>query len=192
MEKKTLSTQFKTKNFRSGGFSLILSCILIAVVVLINLLVSSLPSSYIKYDMTANNYYTISDSTKEIVKAINEDITIYFLDSDTTASSARTNEILEFVQRYESINSHIKVERVDPVLNPTFYMAYTDTAPTACSLIVVSEKRSKVVDYKTILIKEESLNYETYQKETKVYFNGEQAVTSALNYVTTDILPIIY
>lgn len=192
MEKKKFSSQFKSRSFRTGGFNLILSCVVVVVVIVLNIIISELPSTMIKYDFTANNYYTISDNTKEIVKNINEDVTIYFLDSTKTSSSAQTNEILEFVQRYESINDHIKVERVDPVLNPDFYTAYTDTAPSECSLIVVSEKRSKVVDYKTILQTEKTINYETYQYETTTYFNGEQSVTSAIDYVTTEILPVIY
>lgn len=56
-------------------------------------------------------------------------------------------------------------------------------------MIVVSDKRSKVIPYSDLY--ESSVNYQTYSMETTA-FDGEGQVTSAIAYVTTEDLPILY
>jgi ABC-2 type transport system permease protein len=68
-------------------------------------------------------------------------------------------------------------------------MQYTDAEVSANSLIVVSDKRSKVVDYEQIY--ESTVDYTTYTSTTTGY-DGEGQITSALAYVLSDDMPQVY
>ncbi len=83
----------------------------------------------------------------------------------------------------------LDIEKKDPVLNPSFASSYTDEDLASNSVIVVSDKRSKVIPYSDLY--ESSVNYQTYSMETTA-FDGEGQVTSAIAYVTTEDLPILY
>ena len=72
-----------------------------------------------------------------------------------------------------------------------FYQQYTDSAPSQNSMIVVSDARSRVVDYSDIY--EYSYDYSTYSSSVDGY-DAEGQLTSALQYVTKadSELPVIY
>lgn len=193
-ENKSVAASFKTRSFRAGGFSTLITVIVIAAVIVVNLIVNSLPSAYTKLDTSSNALYSISDETINIVKAIDRDITIYFI--------AQTNQqdttIEELLGRYTSLNSRIKVKQIDPAVNPSFTSTYTTETLSASSLIFVSELRSYVVDYNKIYVTEysdeEIMNYYYYGTTPTgtTSFNGEGAVTGALDYVTSGSIPTIY
>ena len=97
--------------------------------------------------------------------------------------------VSKLLQKYEEASDHIKVETKDPVVNPKFTSEYTDEEVSSNSLIVVCGDRSKVVDYNNIY--ESSMDYTTYSYTTSG-FDGEGQITSAISYVTSDNLPVLY
>lgn len=185
--KKTEGEQRRT---RLGSFSLIGIAVAIVAVIVVNLLVSSLPSRLTKFDMSAEDLYTLSEDTEKLVADVDADITMYQLLG--SSSSTYGDMIWELLSRYASINSHIKVEQVDITLNPTFYQSYTDKAPSQNSVIVSSSLRSKVVDYSDIVVTTQTPNYQTMPYDTTYEFAGEAQMTSAIEYVTSDNLPVVY
>ncbi len=185
--KKTEGEQRRT---RLGSFSLIGIAVAIVAVIVVNLLVSSLPSRLTKFDMSAEDLYTLSEDTEKLVADVDADITMYQLLG--SSSSTYSDMIWELLSRYASINSHIKVEQVDITLNPTFYQSYTDKAPSQNSVIVSSSLRSKVVDYSDIVVTTQTPNYQTMSYDTTYEFAGEAQMTSAIEYVTSDNLPVVY
>ena len=185
--KKTEGEQRRT---RLGSFSLIGIAVAIVAVIVVNLLVSSLPSRLTKFDMSAEDLYTLSEDTEKLVADVDADITMYQLLG--SSSSTYGDMIWELLSRYASINSHIKVEQVDITLNPTFYQSYTDKAPSQNSVIVSSSLRSKVVDYSDIVVTTQTPNYQTMSYDTTYEFAGEAQMTSAIEYVTSDNLPVVY
>ena len=92
-------------------------------------------------------------------------------------------------EKYAEESSHIKVETKDPVVNPKFTSQYTSDDVSANSLIVVCGDRSKVVSYDTIY--QSSMDYNTYSYTT-TGFDGEGQIDSAISYVTSENLPILY
>ena len=144
--KKSLNNKY----VRIGGYSTIISLAVIAIVVVINLLVVRIPAIYTKFDTSNLKMYTISDETIKLVREIDTEITMYYVTSneDTT--------ITEFLERYTSINSKIKLQKVDPILHPNFVIQRTTEtfASEAGGVIFVSEKRTKLVDYNDIFIME--------------------------------------
>lgn len=49
----------------------------LAILIVLNVLVSALPSSLTKFDISATKLYSITSNTKVVVNALEEDVTIY-------------------------------------------------------------------------------------------------------------------
>ena len=188
LKSKKPANMLRPKNkklLKKGSYSLAFTVVILAIAVFLNLLIGELPSSATKIDVSENKLYSIGDETKAVASSLTEDVTLYLLAEDGS-EDATLNELLT---RYADLSSHIKYEKKDPVLNPSFASSYTDEDLASNSVIVVSDKRSKVIPYSDLY--ESSVNYQTYSMETTA-FDGEGQVTSAIAYVTTEDLPILY
>lgn len=173
------------KKIKSGVYSSSLIILGIAIVIAVNLISSRMPSSVMSRDFTYNNVYSLTDETKDYLKNLDSDVTIYVLSTKSECDQTLKTTL----DMYEDSSSKVKVEYVDPVVSPQFYSQYTDTQPTQNSMIVVCSDRSKVVDFSNIY--ESSLNSESYSYETTGY-DGEGQLTSAIQYVTSEELPEVY
>ncbi len=183
------SKNVNKKAFKAGGYSLVICAVSLVVVILLNLIISALPSKYTEIDISSNDLYSISDYTKEIVNNVDDSVTIYHIATNDNIDKGLTT----LLSRYTDLNSKIKVEVRDPEISQ-IASQYTDTALSENSLIFVSDKRSKVVDGGEIYeYSDEMQQYLYYGYE--VYpdiFDGESEITSALDFVTTDVLPVVY
>lgn len=154
-------------------------------VVLVNLIAGRLPSRYLKYDVSSQKLFTTGEQTEEILKGLDEDITLYLI-AQQGSEDATLQELLE---RYGGLSSHIKVETKDPVLYPNFVSQYTSENLSENSVLVVGQNRSKAVDYYDIY--QYSMDYSTYSS-TLSSFDGEGQITSAIAYVTAEDMPVVY
>jgi len=182
--KSLFAPQFKSRAFKSGGYSTLISLFLIAVLVAVNLIVGEIPTRYTKFDTTNNQLYTLSEQSKKIAKGIEEEVTIYLIAETGSEDSILTS----FLERYAELNTNIMIVYKDPLLYPTFVSDYTDEDLNANSLIIESDKRSKVIDYSAIFVS--SIDYKTYTQTWE--FNGESEITSAISYVSSAELPKMY
>ena len=153
--------------------------------VLVNLTAGKLPSQYLKYDVSDQKLFTTGDQTAEIVKGLDEDITLYLI-AQQGSEDATLQELLD---RYAGLSSHIKVETKDPVLYPNFVSQYTSENLSENSVLVVGQNRSKAVDYYDIY--QYSMDYSTYSSSLSS-FDGEGQITSAIAYVTAEDMPVVY
>lgn len=153
--------------------------------VLMNLTAGKLPSQYLKYDVSDQKLFTTGDQTAEIVKGLDEDITLYLI-AQQGSEDATLQELLD---RYAGLSSHIKVETKDPVLYPNFVSQYTSENLSENSVLVVGQNRSKAVDYYDIY--QYSMDYSTYSSSLSS-FDGEGQITSAIAYVTAEDMPVVY
>lgn len=170
---------------RKGTYSATFSVVVIAIIVVLNMIVGQIPSKYTQFDISTGKLYTIGDETREVLKNLDEDITIYYV----VQTGNEENNIEKLLAQYEESSSKVKVEKKDPVENPTFVKQYTTDQISENSLIVVGGKRSKVVDYNSLY--ETEIDYSTYQSKV-TGFDGEGQITSAIAYVISDELPVIY
>lgn len=183
MEK--IKKSFQTRKFKNASYSFGIIAVALAIVILLNLLVQALPANLTKIDFSFNRMYSLTETTEEFVKGLSEDITVYVV----CQTGSEDVDVMEMLKKYQALSSKIQVETVDPVLHPTFTSEYSEEAVTSGSLIVVSEKRFKIIPYQDLY--EQTLNTSTYRYDV-TGFDVEGQLTSALNYVTTDELPIIY
>lgn len=182
---ENIKNSFKTRKFKSASYSFGIIAVALAIVIVLNLIVNALPASMTKIDLSFNQMYSLTETTEEFVKGLSEDITIYVI----CQTGSEDADVMEMLEKYAALSSRIHVETVDPVLHPTFTGEYTEDAVASGSLIVVSDKRSKIISYSDLY--EQTLNTSTYSYDV-TGFDVEGQVTSALNYVTTDELPVIY
>ena len=175
-----------TKNKLSAGvFSTGFIAVGIAATVVINLIVSELPSSLTSVDLTSSKLYSLTQETKDYLKTLDKDITIYVIAGKDSVDST----VSETLKRYEEGSEHITVEYKDPAQSPTFYQQFTDSSVSAGSLIVNCGTQSRVIDYNDLF--ESDFDYTTYSS-TVTGYDGEGQITSALQYVTSDSMPKIY
>ena len=182
---------FSKKMIGTGAFSAGMIVIMCAICVVVNLVVTALPAKYTSIDCSATKLYSLTSDTKERVSKLDEDITIYVLNS----KKSKDAKIDETINRYKDLSSHIKVKYVDPAISPKFYQDYTDTTPTTNSLVIESKNRSKVIDYNDIYEYDSSSYYYGYQSQSSITgYDAEGQITSAIEYVTMDAdeLPVIY
>ena len=173
------------KVLRHGSYSIGVMAIVIAIVVVLNLVIQELPSSFREIDLSSEKLYTIGDQTKELLDDLDKDVDLYYIAQDGTEST----DIQRLLERYKERSEHIKVEQKDPAVYPTFTQQYTSDSVSNNSIIVVCGDKSRVVNYSDMY--ETSINYQTYTQETTA-FDGESQLTSAINYVISDNMPVLY
>ena len=162
-----------------------ISAVFIAAVVLVNLIVGELPAKYSQIDISDSGLYSIGEETEKMLHDLESDVTIYQIAQD----GSEDENIKSLLKRYEDESKHIKVEQKDPVVNPGFVSEYTEDNLSNNSLIVESGEKSKVINYNDMY--ESSIDYNTYSYQT-TGFDGEGQITSAIGYVTSEELPILY
>lgn len=185
INKKNILGTFSKKYIKNGSYSIVMSVVFVIIIIVINLIVGEIPAKYSQIDISDQKLYSIGEQTKEMLKGLSQDVTIYQI----AQSGSEDENISNLLQRYEDESKHIKVELKDPVVNPKFVSEYTSDNLSSNSLIVVSGDRNKVIDYGNMY--ESSLDYNTYSYQT-TGFDGEGQITSAIGYVTSDNLPVLY
>lgn len=156
-----------------------------AVVVILNLTVAALPTTLTNIDCTTSKLYSITDDTKRILSALDQQIDLYVLASE----SSKDEQLDATLQKYEELSSKIQVTYVDPAVSPDFYQKYTQDQISRNSLIAVCGERSKVIDYSNIY--ETEVDYQTYTSNTTGY-DAEGQLTSAIQYVTNEDMQTVY
>ena len=173
------------KSLKNGSYSILITLIVIAAAVVLNVIIKTLPENLTQLDFSTNKLYTLSDTTTEFLAGITDDVEIYYIcengeEDDTT---------LKLLHRYADASSHVYMEQIDPALYPGFTSQYTDEAVKNGSIIVACGETSKVIDG-------DGLYTDTYNSSTgklvHAAYDGEGQVTSAIDYVTNKNVPVLY
>ncbi len=181
MKKTTLLDSLKSRKFRFGGYATLLVVVVLAVVVVINVLVGQIPG---KLDLTKNKLYSLSPETYKLLDSLKTDITI------TTLSRAGSEDVTvkEILAKYASRSKHLKLQTIDPEMNPGWTKQYDPTGQGigAGSLVVVAGPKFKTIGYYDMYNFDTS-NYDPSNPNAQPQLTSisvEQRVTSALLYVT--------
>ena len=170
--------------FQGGSYSLMITAVVLAIFIAFNILVSALPTTLTKYDISSAKLYSITSNTKVVVNALEEDVTIYWI-----VQSGEEDDIIEsLLDKYASLSDHITVVKRNPDVYPTFAEQYTSETVLNNSLVVECGDRSRFISYNDIYLEETDLYSYTYSTS----FDGEGAITSAIDYVVTEDLPQLY
>ncbi len=175
----------KNRNaFRGGSYSLTISVVVLAILIVVNIFASALPTTMTKYDISAAKLYSITSNTKVVVNALEQDVTIYWV-----VQSGQEDEVIEnLLGKYDSLSDHIQVVKKNPDVYPTFAEQYTDETVRNNSLIVECGERSRFIGYDDIYVQEADI----YSYSYNTSFDGEGAITSAIDYVVSEDFPQLY
>ena len=170
---------------RGGAYSIVVTAIVLAILVVINLFAAALPTNLTRYDISAAKLYSITSNTKVVVNDLQQDVTIYWI----VQADMEDSIIENLLGKYESLSSRIEVVKKNPDVFPTFAEQYTDEDVPNNSLIVESGDRYRFVSYNDLYETEFDYYSYTYYADG---FDGEGAITSAIDYVVTEELPQLY
>ena len=175
-----------TGAIRGGAYSVVISAVVLAILTALNVACSALPASAAEYDISASKLYSVTSNTKSVVNSLTEDVTIYWI-----VQADQEDAVIEkLLERYESLSEHISVEKRNPDVYPTFAEEYIDEDDTVYnnSLVVECGERSRYIPYTDIYVSEADM-YSYYYTTS---FDGEGAITSAIDYVTNPDQPSAY
>lgn len=183
---KSLKNIFRTSGTKHGAYSVGLTVLVLAVVIVFNLVVGQIPEAYRNLDVSSTKIYDISDTTTELLDSLDSDV-----DMKVLAVKDDTDErITTFLSRYASLSDKINVEWIDPVLHPS---ALTDYDTTENTIVISCEDTGKTttVSFDDILVMDQ-YSYYYYGTTSYTEFDGEGQLTGAVNYVTNEADHTIY
>lgn len=170
--------------FQGGTYSLAVTAIVLAILIAVNIFVSALPTTLTQYDISSAKLYSVTSNTKAVVNALEKDVTIYWI-----VQADKEDDIMEnLLGKYESLSEHIEVVKKNPDIYPTFAQQYTSETVQNNSLVVECGERSRFISYEDIYLYEANMSSYSYD----VSFDGEGAITSAIDYVVSEDLPKLY
>lgn len=170
--------------FRGGTYSAAVTVIVLAILIAVNVFVSVLPTTLTQFDISSARLYSVTSNTKVVVNALEKDVTIYWI-----VQADQEDDIIEnLLGKYESLSKHIDVVKKNPDIYPTFAQQYTSETVQNNSLVVECGERTRYISYDDIYLYEANKSSYSYD----VYFDGEGAITSAIDYVVSEDLPKVY
>lgn len=177
----------RTKNriaLKGGSYSLAVTGIVLAILIAVNVFASVLPARLTKYDISSTKLYSITSNTKAVVNALEKDVTIYWI-----VQADKEDDVIEnLLDKYDSLSEHIEIVKKNPDVYPTFAEKYTSEQVDNNSLVVECGDRNRFIGYNDIYLSEADMT--SYSNNES--FDGEGAITSAIDYVVTEELPQMY
>jgi len=142
-----IKASFTGRKFKSGAYVSVISAVVIVLILLINLIISEFD---LKIDLSNNKLYTLTDETKEYIKNMEDDITIYYL----VEAGNEAQIFQKIAEKFDSLSDKITLVQKDPVQYPTFAQQYVDDEISVGSFLVVNNRtnKAKYVDYNEMLV----------------------------------------
>lgn len=183
--RKTFTGEEQKKHLKQGAYSSMMTVIVLAVVIVVNLVFSQLPSSATQIDVSEQKLYTLTEEGKEAAKNLEREVTLYYY----VNSGNEDDNISKLLNNFKEVSDKIEVETIDPELHPNFTAQYTSEQVSSGSIIVVSAEKNRILSQSDLY--ETQISYQTMSQQT-TGFDGEGQLVSAMSYVTNDEMPILY
>lgn len=177
---------FGTSGTRNGAYSVGLTVIVLAVVIVLNLIVGQIPEAYRNIDVSSTKIYDISDTSRNLLKDLDREVDMTVL----AVKDEADERIATFISKYAALSDEIHVEWVDPVLHPNALTEY-DTSEDTIVISCEETGKTTTVSFGDILVMD-TYSYYYYGTESYTEFDGDGQLTSAVNYVTNETEKTIY
>ncbi|MDR3147819.1 MAG: GldG family protein [Treponema sp.] len=181
----SLGPLFGKRNLRYGFVSVCITVVVIAVIVLFNVVLTALFERYpLDIDLTEDQIFEISDETKDFLRDLEQDVTIYILNTENSFIATSPTEYFiqagEVIRKYAQYSSRVRLEYIDLIRNPNFPSRYPDYDLNINDILIVCGTKSRQINPQD-LFNIRSSYYGSYVTSSK----AEQAMTSALLNVTS-------
>ena len=197
---------FSNPRFKHGSLATAITAVVIVVIVLLNVAVTLIGErADLRFDITANHLFSLTDEAKAYFDSVEGDVTITALSSEEKlktfsafsdagydgtiyeAPIRRLPEILSEVAK----NEHITVKYVDMDANPNYlnkYKMISQPSRPEMYLLVESPKRYKLVELTDFINTDfgETTSYKTDSESFTYYYFTEQPLINAVGYVLRD------
>lgn len=165
----------KSKCFKEITLTILLVGIIILAYIAINLGIQKLNIRDI--DVTKEQIYTVSDTSKIEVEKIESEVNIYFF------GYTEEDSLVSFAKQYNKINSNIKIEVVNLNKRADLVSKYQVTEDDKAIVVEAENKQKVLTEYDMY-----SYDYTTYEQIDLT----EQKITNAIISVTTENIPVVY
>ena len=93
------------KALRQGGHLAAVTAAVVALVVPVNLVMGQLPSNVTEFDLTDNSLYEVTDTSREFVAGLDQDVEIVVLAEE----DATDGRVLKFLDRYTALTDRLSL-----------------------------------------------------------------------------------
>lgn len=154
----------------NGTKTILLVAIIILLYIGVNILLENVVLPEI--DCTTDKIYSLSDETRDKVGNIDKDVTITLINYSSNTS------IMNFMEKYKSLNDHITIEEVNDLSARTDLMTeYSLEADDSLIIVSSGDNEKQVSQYDMY-----TYDYSTYE----TIDTTEEAITNAILDVTTE------
>lgn len=186
-----IKSLFKNRKFRYGSIATIITVCVLAVVILLNVVLSIVTTDHpISVDVTQNNFYGMSQQTIDYLATLDKDIEIVVLNEKEafkqgtgSGDSQYYNQASNIIDQYSQHSDKISISYVDMVQNPAISTQYSEDNLQTNDIIVKCGDQYKVLTSNDIF--NQQMSYQTYSY-TVTSSKAEQAITSAILNVSSD------
>ena len=166
----------KTKWLVKTTTTVLLIAALVAAYMALNMWIGTLNINDI--DLTKEKLYTLSDASKQQVKNIEDDVTIYFF------GFTEENTQVDLAKQYENVNPKIKCEIVTDLTTRPDLVNYYGIEEGNTAVVVQAKERNKILTTSDFY----TYDYTTYEEIDTT----EQTLTNAIVGTTIAETPEIY
>ena len=166
---------FDNDDYQIGLRTVIICTLAVLLTVGINMLSGMIPTKIGNVDVSTEKVYSISTDTENAIEALAKDVTVYYVCE--AGKEYHNTEVM--LNLFADAGKHVTVQKVDPAFEPDLVTRYMQGKSLENnSLIVVSGDRRQLIQYSD-------------------YYSGgsfvlEDVLSSAISYVTSDKLQIVY
>lgn len=184
------NTVRRGRRLTHGTVAVVLSALLVACVLFINVIFTSLAGKYNIYtDMTDELVFTLSDSFKTAMSDVASPVRILFChEPDYLKSNTLTNYVYETALQIAEAFDWASVEAINANREPTLFSKYALTSASSgistSSVIIESGDEFRILSANAF--------YYANSDGTIWAFNGEEKFAAAILSVTASDLPVAY
>ncbi len=209
MNNKNNENSLQGRMTRFGIYALSLVSMLLAVLLLLNLLVASLPVNFSRLDITENKIYSLSATTKRQIAKVERPVEVYLLVEGGQAALSKSGsqgiQMDAFLANLAASGKKLSYRLIDPAADAEALTALglTSDSVSDLSVVVKSPLRSRVLTASSFyslyvegvgkVDETTAAYYYYYYSLTPTYvFDGENQMMAAIEYVSDPELPVVY
>jgi len=188
--KKSFHEYLKSPKFKHGGIATAFTAGFIAIVILINVLVSILTTRFpsMNIDMTNSGTNTLSAQAIKVAQAVKYNTNLYIIGAEQLIKNdSNYSQVASLAAKLAEKNTKIKVSYVDIDKDPTFATKNSISETLAAGDVVLkTEKRYRVLAQTDLF----SQQQDSTTGQTVSYSLVDGALASAVNQVNSETLPV--
>lgn len=185
-----------SRKFRYGTLSTVLTLVVVAAVVLVNVVAGLLNDRFpLNLDLTSDKLFTLSEESRQVAQSIDADIDVVVFAGEENFSDATTDstagsimrQFYELMKQYEAQSGgHVKTTYLDVVANPTLASRYSEYEVQSGDILFIGNGKHKKANIND-LASYTSSHYSTTISGSQV----EKIVASNLVNISSEYTPVV-